>query len=90
MNGELQELTDYSVDEGELTFYAGNIEGVVVYRDKTQKEFLKGYIPLAAVGTGVIVLIMLIGIITYFKKQTGGKSVYRAERATYRSFPRRK
>ncbi len=90
VNGDLVELTDYSIEEKEITFFAGNVQGLVIYRNKTQEEFLKGYIPIAAIAGGVVFLIILIGIIAYFKSKRGGKSVYRAERATYRAFPHRK
>ncbi len=91
--GELSLLDNYEIEDGKIIFVAGPISSLFVYEEKDQQTYLKGFIPLALVAGGFVLLIMTIGVITYFRRHSSGrrgKSVYRAERATYKAFPHRK
>ena len=90
VDGQLVKLDDYTVEENELVFTSDIVTGVAVYEKKDQKTLIKGFIPLIAVGGGLILLIMIVCIIAYFKKSVGGKSKYFAQRATYKYYPHRK
>ncbi len=88
--GEMSVLDDYEIVDGNIVFMAGPIVALMVYEDKDTKATIKGYQPVIILGGAVVLLIMLVGIIAYFRKARKGKSVYHAERAKFVEFPHRK
>ncbi len=61
-DGSIKLLEDYTLNEGTISFKAGNIKGVAVYTQKGILDMIKGYLPLVG---GIAGVALIVGVSIY-------------------------